>query len=186
MSGLASFLSEMNMLKQWIERLAPHTALLLGLASIAILGTAYTFQHFGYEPCTLCYYQRYPYMAVVLFSGLALLLSHSKGGPDHLVLLLVGASIAALFLDTGIAAFHVGVEQKWWEGLSTCGGGSASSGSVEDLLQQMQRIKLVRCDEPAWTLFGISMAGYNVALTLGLGIFGLLAWPHLKQKAKSQ
>ena len=174
------------MLREWIERLAPHTAPLLVLASVAVLGTAYTFQYFGYEPCTLCWYQRYPYMAVILLSGLAWVLSRGKDGPDNLILLLVAASIAALFLNSGIAVFHVGVEQKWWEGLPSCGGGSGSDASIEDLLQQMQSIKLVRCDEPAWTLFGISMAGYNVAIALGLGLFGLLAWPHLKKAADAR
>lgn len=100
------------MLKEWIERLAPHTALLLVLASVATLGSAYTFQYFGYEPCTLCWYQRYPYMAVILLSGLAALLCRRNDSPANLILLLVGASIAALFVDSGIAVFHVGVEQN--------------------------------------------------------------------------
>lgn len=174
------------MLNDRIQRLAPHTAPLLALASIAALGSAYTFQYFGYEPCTLCYYQRYPYMAVILMSAAAWMLSRDGHVHAKLVLLLVAASIAALFLDAGIAAFHVGVEQKWWEGLSTCGGGSGSDGSIEELLQQLQGIKLVRCDEAAWTLFGISMAGYNMLLALAMGVFGLLAWPHLKKRATSQ
>lgn len=175
------------MLKEWIERLAPHTAVLLVLASVATLGSAYTFQYFGYEPCTLCWYQRYPYMVVIALSGIAALLSRRADKPADLILLLVGISIVALFVDSGIAAFHVGVEQKWWEGLSTCGGGSVgASDSIEDLLQQMQSIKLVRCDEAAWTLFGISMAGYNAAIALGLGIFGLLAWPGLKKTLNAQ
>lgn len=170
------------MLKEWIERLSPHTAALLALASIVTLGSAYTFEYFGYQPCTLCWYQRYPYMAVIALSGLAWALSRRDDSPGNLILLLVGASIAALFVDSGIAVFHVGVEQKWWQGLSTCGGGSTGAGdSIEDLLQQLQSIKLVRCDEAAWTLFGISMAGYNAAIALGLGIFGLLAWPGLKK-----
>lgn len=176
----------MRLLQQWIGPLAPHTALLLVLASVATLGAAYVFQYFGYEPCTLCWYQRYPYMAVILLSGLAWLLCRRGNAQAKLVLLLIGASILALFIDAGIAAFHVGVEQKWWPGLSTCGGGSGSDGSIEQLLQQMQSIKLVRCDEPAWTLFGVSMAGYNVVIASGLGLFGLLAWPHLKQEASSQ
>ncbi len=176
------------MLNDWIKRLAPHTAPLLALASIAALGSAYTFQYFGYEPCTLCYYQRYPYMAVILMSGAGWMLSRDGSAHVRLVLLLVAASIAALFLDAGIAGFHVGVEQKWWEGLSTCGGGSGggSDGSIEDLLQQMQGIRLVRCDEAAWTLFGISMAGYNMLLALGTGAFGLLAWPYFKKRTTSQ
>lgn len=176
------------MVKQWIQRLAPHTAPLLALASGAVLGIAYVFQYFGYQPCTLCWYQRYPYMAVIPMCVAAWALSRRKNAPARLVLLLVAASIAALFLNAGIAAFHVGVEQKWWEGLSTCGGGGGggSGGSIEDLLQQMQAIKLVRCDAPAWTLLGISMAGYNMLLALGMGLFGLLAWPYLRGKEQSR
>jgi disulfide bond formation protein DsbB len=37
---------------------------------------------------------------------------------------------------------------------------------------------VVRCDEVAWSLFGISMAGYNALISLGLAVFGLAALRH--------
>ena len=44
-----------------------------------------------------------------------------------------------------------------------------------DLLNQALRRPLVRCDVPQWTLFGISLAGFNAILSLGgaVAIFAL-------------
>ena len=58
------------------------------------------------------------------------------------------------------------------------------SGPITDLtakgpiLGQLNSIHVVRCDEAAWRLFGISLAGYNVLISLLLAAiagYGLLA-----------
>jgi disulfide bond formation protein DsbB len=71
----------------------------------------------------------------------------------------------------GIALFHVGVEQKWWEGTSACVGQFAPGMSAEELQQAIQDAPIVRCDVPAWEMFGISMAGYNLLYALALAAF---------------
>jgi disulfide bond formation protein DsbB len=46
------------------------------------------------------------------------------------------------------------------------------------LLDQLQSVQVVRCDEAAWRLFGISLAGYNVLVSLVaavIAVFGLRA-----------
>ena len=85
--------------------------LFAGLAAAAILGTAFASQIFGgLAPCELCWWQRYPYMMAM---ALALVGTAVKTIPQKYILLL----LAAVFLtDAGLAAFHVGVEQRWWEG----------------------------------------------------------------------
>jgi len=71
----------------------------------------------------------------------------------------------------GVAAFHVGVEQHWWEGLSTCGGvHNDPSMSIEELKAKLFATPLVRCDDVAWSLFGISMAGYNLIASVILAV----------------
>jgi disulfide bond formation protein DsbB len=47
--------------------------------------------------------------------------------------------------------------------------------TIEELRRQLEATPVVRCDEPAWTLFGISMAGYNVLISLALAAFSLTA-----------
>ena len=131
------------------------------LGSAAVLAGAFAFQYIGgMAPCALCLWQRWPHAAAVAI-GLVFLATGWRG------LLWFGA-LAAL-ATAGIGAFHVGVEQGWWEGLATCTAGSISGVGVADLLNPAADVAApVRCDEIPWSLFGISMAGWNSIVSLGL------------------
>ena len=139
--------------------------LFAGLVAAALLAGAYAFQYAGYPPCELCWWQRYPYMAAVI---LALLTKLVRALPVKFMLALLALLFAA---DAGIAAFHVGVEQKWWEGLASCSAYVDMSGGVDAALDAIMSAPVVRCDEIAWSLFGISMAGYNFLIALGMTLF---------------
>lgn len=139
--------------------------LFAGLVAALLLGGAFLFQLAGYPPCELCWWQRYPYIAAmaVALAGKAISLL-----PARLVLLV----LALLFMtDAGIAAFHVGVEQRWWEGLSTCSGYVNLTDNIDDALKAIMDAPIIRCDEIAWSLFGISMAGYNFLVATGMSLF---------------
>lgn len=145
--------------------------LLLGLASAGVLAAAFVFQYgFGYQPCVLCVWQRWPYAAVVAFAALTLAFGHWRGVGDALLV----ASGLALLAGAGIAAYHVGVEQHWWAGTPGCGV-PGPADSLEALRAQVMAAPVVRCDEVPWSLFGISMAGYNVPISLALAAFALVA-----------
>ncbi len=150
-------------------RLSP--ALILA-ASVATLGGAFLFQYVdGLAPCVLCIYQRYPYGVTIALSALALFLS--DGRARGALLLLCGLAFLA---GAGIGVFHVGVEQHWWQGTAACTGGDAGpAGSLEALKAQILAAPVVRCDQIAWSLFGISMAGYNVLISLALAAVSLAA-----------
>ncbi len=146
-------------------------ALLLGVASAGVLGAALVFQFgFGYQPCILCIWQRWPYVTVLVFSILTLLFRRWKGAGDALLV----ASGLTLLAGAGIAAYHVGVEQHWWAGTASCGG-TAPIGtlSVEELRARLMATPITRCDEVQWSLFGISMAGYNIVISLALAAYAL-------------
>jgi len=147
-------------------------AFIILAASIATLGGAFLFQHVGgLAPCVLCVYQRYPY-GVAIALGLAALFT----GDARLRGILLAVAALALLIDAGIAAFHVGVEQHWWEGTAACtGSASEPANSLEALRQQVLSSGVVRCDQIAWSLFGISMAGYNLLIALGLALFTFIA-----------
>ena len=136
--------------------------------SVALLAGALAFQYLGgLAPCALCIWQRWPHLAAVLIGLLAIKL----GGR---VLPLLGG-LAAL-TSAAIGVFHVGVEQKWWEGLATCSSGSIEGISAADLLNPAADVAaVVRCDAIAWSLMGISMAGWNVTLSVALAILWLNA-----------
>ncbi|MDR0808605.1 MAG: disulfide bond formation protein B [Gemmobacter sp.] len=136
--------------------------------SALLLAGALAFQYLGgLAPCTLCIWQRWPHVAAVLI-GLA---AFTLGGR---LLPLLGA-LAAL-TTAGIGLFHVGVEQKWWEGLASCSGGSITGISTADLLDPTVTVgAVVRCDAIAWQMAGISMAGWNMIASLLLALIWLTA-----------
>ena len=150
---------------QTAPRLVP--ALILA-ASVVVLGSALLSQYLGgLQPCILCWYQRAPYALTIGVSLSALIFAGPIGARG--MALTSGFCALAFVVGAGIAAFHVGVEQQWWLGTSSCGiigGGGAMT--IEDLRAQLLRQPVVRCDEVQWSMFGISMAGYNVMVSLGL------------------
>ncbi|WP_370230549.1 disulfide bond formation protein B [Cognatishimia sp.] len=136
--------------------------LLLTLASAAMLIGAWTFQYFGYAPCKMCYWQRYPHMAAVAIGALAYALGQR-------VLAWLGA--LAMFATSGIGVYHSGVERKLWEGPNSCTSSGIEGLSSEDLFDQIMNAPLVRCDEIPWQLLGFTMANLNAIFSL---IFAIL------------
>lgn len=139
------------------------------LAAAAMLGTAFTFQYVGgLFPCELCLLQREPYGAVVVLGGLGAFALRRQPRPGALAFGL-GALIALLFaVDAGIAAFHVGVEQGWWQGTEACVGADVDTSDIEALRAAILAAPSVRCDEVVWSLFGLSMAAWNGLVALAL------------------
>ena len=152
------------------------------ILSVAALAAAFTAQYgFGLRPCELCLFQRVPYGVVIFLAILALGL-HLDSKKMALVL---GVCFLAFAGNAGLAFYHVGVEQHWWAGPVSCTGGLGTVHSVEDLAALLSKpIDIPQCDKPAWTLFGVSMAGYNVLACIGLAGFSLLAAQRLTGRAR--
>jgi len=138
----------------------------LAALSAAALALAFIGQHaFGLEPCTLCVWQRYPHAAAIAVAAVGAL--WAPAGRAALGL------CALIFLaGAGLAAFHVGVEQGWWPGLPGCSAPPIDpDATVAELRAILEaRAQVVPCDEPAFTLFGVSMAGYNGLFSAALAI----------------
>ena len=137
------------------------------LGSAAMLLAAWGFQYIGgLAPCKLCYWQRYPYMAAVPAGLLALAVPGA-------LLPLLGALATATSGAVGI--YHTGVERRWWQGPDTCTSGPVGGLSPDQLLDQIMAAPLVRCDEVAWQMFGLSMASWNAVAAVGLMAIWLMA-----------
>ena len=121
-------------------------ALIIAAVSVAVLAGAWTFQGLGYQPCELCLTQRYAFYAA--------------------------APLAALI---ALAAYHVGVEYRWWAGPTACTGGLAGSLDVNDLAKALDSVKVVRCDEVQLRIAGLSLAGWNVLASAALAVYAALA-----------
>ncbi|MBL6935775.1 MAG: disulfide bond formation protein B [Alphaproteobacteria bacterium] len=149
----------------------PAARLVPGLAlgvSVAALAAAYGSQYWGgLAPCVLCLYQRAAYGAVIVCAVGALACAFADKGKAARVL--TGLCALGFLTGAGIAFYHVGVEQQWWTGTEACvGAATGSAQTIEELRAQLMTAPVVRCDQVAWSLFGISMAGYNVIVSLAL------------------
>lgn len=137
-------------------------ALFLSAASIL---TALAFEHIGgYRPCPLCLMQRYAYYAAM--PGLFIALTLSSGGRKGLAALLFLAVALGFLANAGLGAYHAGAEWKLWAGPDSCAGDQGLAVSAGGLLKEIETIKVVRCDEASWRMFGLSFAGWSAVISL--------------------
>jgi disulfide bond formation protein DsbB len=123
----------------------------------ALLGGALAFQYIGgLHPCEMCYWQRWPHGAAILFALLAFTGPASNARSRNFTLL----AALAIAVSGIIGVYHAGVESGVFEGFTTCTSTAATS------LQDILNTPLVRCDQVQWSLLGISMAGWNAIVSL--------------------
>jgi disulfide bond formation protein DsbB len=153
-------------------------------AAATILG-AWFFQYvIGLKPCPLCLEQRYAFYFAIPLAVLVLMGEHA--GSQRRVLLAALAVIAAGMLwNSGLAVYHAGVEWKWWPGPQDCSGAIEGFGSAGDMLKNLERVNVVRCDEAAWRFLGLSLAGYNVLISFGLALVAIWGfWAGFRPRAE--
>jgi disulfide bond formation protein DsbB len=170
--------------RNWSERfgLTPAmAAAAIFVLSFATLGGAWYFQFvLGYQPCHLCLIQRIPYYIVIPLS-FALAIAARYDAPRPLVAGGLAVLAAAALISATLGAYHAGIEWGFWPGPSDCTGPLSKLNSGGSLIDQLNAIHVVPCDKAAWRLLGISLAGYNVLISLvlaGIAGCGLLARPH--------
>jgi len=148
-------------------------AIVTVVGALTICGFFFFQYVLGYPPCPLCLDQRNAFYVSVPLA--ALLWLGANYGASSKVMIAGFAVIAAVMLwNTGLSAYHAGVEWKFWPGPTDCSGPINSLGSAGNLLKQLENIRIVRCDEAAWRFLGISLAGYDVLVSLFLA--AVAAW----------
>jgi disulfide bond formation protein DsbB len=127
------------------------------LLPLALLGGALGSQYIGgLYPCEMCYWQRWPHGAAILLAALAF--TSSPMSKRSIALILLAAF--AIAISGAIGVYHAGVEAGIFEGFTTC---TATAGLT---LDDLMKVPLVRCDQVQWSLFGISLAGWNAIFSL--------------------
>jgi disulfide bond formation protein DsbB len=138
----------------------------LVVAAATIAGALYFEHGLGYLPCPLCLDQRIPYYVGMPVAAAAALAAHFRSrrlAGLGLVLL------ALIFLiSVGLGAYHAGVEWHFWPGPASCAATGGPSATMPDFLNRLNQVRVVSCTDAAWRLFGISLAGWNVLISLAL------------------
>jgi disulfide bond formation protein DsbB len=146
---------------------------LLGLSNFIIIG-AWTFQIVGgLAPCPLCLDQRVPWY-LLIFTASALTYGLFNGWARQILAAMFAVALLLALWAAYEGLFHAGVEYKWWKGPATCTGGGVVSPTID--LEQLRKTVVPMCDVAPWSLFGISLAGFNFLFSLvgaGLAAQGL-------------
>ena len=121
---------------------------------------------FGFAPCSLCLIQRYPHMLVAITSvWLIFFRTHN--------FFLYPVNTLVMALSIILASYHVGVEQSIFQGPQSCSSSNlslVSENSAETLLKEILNTSVVRCNEVIWSFMGLSMATWNLILSMALFI----------------
>ena len=165
----------------------PALAAALAIAAIAAatLAGAWFFQLvLDIRPCPLCLEQRYAYYLAIPLGAL-LALAAAKHAPRGVLVAGLAILAAAALYNAGLGGYHAGVEWGFWPGPTECSGPVLDLGKAGSLLDNLDKVKVIRCDEVQWRFLGLSLAGYNVLISLamaalaGWGIAGLARrYPH--------
>lgn len=155
------------------------------IAAIAALtlGGAWFFQLvLGLQPCPLCLEQRYAYYLAVPLA-IVVAIAAARDAPRSLIYAGLFALLLAALANAVLGGYHSGVEWRWWAGPTDCSGPVGNLGSAGDLLSRLDTVKVVRCDEVQWRFLGLSMAGYNVLISLLMAALALLGIRRLSRRA---
>jgi disulfide bond formation protein DsbB len=158
-------------------------AFLVALGAAATILGAFYFQYvLNLPPCPMCLEERIPHYIVIPL-GLIVAIAALRGAPRNVVRAGLAIMAIAMLVLVVMSVFHAGVEWKWWPGPTDCTGPVNNLGNAGDLLSRMNQTVVIRCDEAAWRLFGISLAGYNALISLALA--AIATWGIFARPAKA-
>src|SRR3984957_18201963 len=152
---------------------------IFALSAATIVGAWYFEFVLRLPPCPLCLEERLPYHVIIPLSLLMAIAALARA-PRTLLAVGFTAIIVATLCGAALGTYHAGVEWHWWAGPADCSGPITDLSAKGSILGQLDSVHVVRCDEAAWRLLGISLAGYNVLISLALAAiagYGLLASP---------
>jgi disulfide bond formation protein DsbB len=151
-------------------------ALAIMVIAAATIAGAWFFQLVvGLQPCPMCLEQRYAYYAIIPLAALVALVA-ARGGPRGVLLLGLALLALAAFANACFGVYHSGVEWGFWKGPTDCTGPVGNLGSASNLLERLDSVKVVRCDEVQFRFLGLSLAGYNALISLlmaAIAIWGI-------------
>ena len=148
-------------------------ALLIALIAAATLAGAWFFQLvLDIKPCPLCLEQRYAYYLALPLAAFVAYFA-ARGAPRQVLMAGFIILLLATLANAWLGGYHAGVEWKFWPGPTDCSGPLVDFGKAGSLLEQLDKVKVVRCDEVQWRFLGLSLAGYNVLISLAMAVMAL-------------
>jgi disulfide bond formation protein DsbB len=150
--------------------------LLFSIAAGTILAAWFTEYVLGYPPCKLCLLQRWPYYAAIPLAAFAWFICGPLSMPR--AARPAFAMLGCIFMvSVALGVHHAGVEWGWWAGPADCGGAmNTGPARAEDLLAQLNRTRVISCTDAPFRILGLSLAGWNAAISFVLASIAIRGW----------
>jgi disulfide bond formation protein DsbB len=146
-----------------------HLALLILAGSTFALGGAWFIELvLGVKPCHLCLIGRMPHYVGIPLAFLAVIWNHGDGASRLSGRLAFAALFFVFLAGSAIALYHTGVEFRIFQGPTDCTGPIEKPAAIQDFLKQLETVKVVKCDEVAMRIFGLSLAAWNAVISFAL------------------
>ena len=137
---------------------------LILLFSIFALIAAYFIQYvLKHEPCNLCSIERIPYFFSIIVISICLFTEKF----EKLTLIMLSL---IFFSATLIAFYHFGIEQGFIKESLVCDLNNENNNLSKEALLNELKIMPVSCKDVTFKIFGLSLATFNIFISLILSI----------------
>ena len=111
-----------------------------------------------YKPCKLCIYQRIPYLAAIFICFIGL--NYYKND-NILIILIIIFTLSAI-----ISGYHFGVENNFFDELSSCSNNSLDLLSKKEIKESLGKQMPINCKDSTFQILGVSLAAINAILSI--------------------
>ena len=137
---------------------------LILLFSVFALIAAYFIQYvLKHQPCNLCLIERIPYFLAIIVISICLFTRKF----EKLSLIILSL---IFFSATLIALYHFGIEQGFIRESLVCNLNTESNNLTKEALLNQLKTVPVSCKDVTFKIFGLSLATFNIFITLILGV----------------
>jgi len=117
-----------------------------------------------YKACTLCIYQRIPYVVAIFISFIGY--NYFKNNKILIVIFII------FLISALISGYHYGIENNIFDEFSGCAANTLEIIDKSELLKSLSN-NVPNCKDVNFKLFGISLAGINFLLSLLIAIYSI-------------
>ena len=136
---------------------------ILSISLIALISAYFIEYILGYQPCSLCLYERIPFFLAILI----ILINYKYDKLEKYFILLLAI---IFFTAATLSLYHLGIEQGFIQESLLCDlEKGANIVDKDEILKQLQQ-KSISCKDVTFKIFGLSLTSYNLIICMLLTI----------------
>ncbi|MGL5784327.1 MAG: disulfide bond formation protein B [Alphaproteobacteria bacterium] len=142
--------------------------ILFSIGCFGLFGASIALEVWGeFSSCVLCKVERFFFLGGGMFAGLTCFMG------DRKLLLSLKFLSVVWFGGAGVALYHTAVQQHWVEIPSFCRVQEPAGETVEEMAENLLKLRHIPCDQITLSLGGIPAPVYLIFL---MTILGVICW----------